>query len=324
VCEKSDGIRYLLYMCENDAGQEIQYLIDRKNDYWYIPPDSLHLPLETDEAAFHKDTLVDGELVMDDMGNGELQPKFLVFDCLVLDGKDLKERTLDKRLGYFGENVFKPYTALFNKYPNERSYQVFHLEMKDMQFSYGIEMMFRDVLPRLKHGNDGLIFTCRNTEYHPGTDQHILKWKPATENTIDFQIRLRFKMVEPDEEDIAEGYTEPYPDYYGLPFADLYTYHGGQGPNKYQYFAELHLTEEDWEAIKGCNDPVTNRIVECSFEDGVWRVHRFRDDKPQANHIKVVESILESIRDSVSKEELLAAAKPIKDNWKARQAQQKR
>jgi mRNA guanylyltransferase len=302
-------------------GQETSFLIDRRNDYWRIPPNALHFPLESEETLFHQDTLVDGELVMDNLGGGQLQPKFLVFDCLVLDGKDLMERTLDKRLAYFKAGVFEPYRTLFRKYPQEEQFQAFKLEMKDMQFSYGIEMMFREVLPNLKHGNDGLIFTCRNTQYQPGTDQHILKWKPAEENTIDFRIHLDFAPV--DLTDTAAGENQPYMDYDNIPTASLLTFHGNNSARPYQHFATLHITEDEWELIKGFNDPISNRVVECALDEQQrWRIHRFRDDKAEANHINTVNSVLDSIKDGVSEQELLDAAKAIKDNWKARQAQQ--
>jgi mRNA guanylyltransferase len=34
VCEKTDGLRYLMY-CTKDGPQDIHYLIDRKNNYYY-------------------------------------------------------------------------------------------------------------------------------------------------------------------------------------------------------------------------------------------------------------------------------------------------
>ncbi|TPX13787.1 uncharacterized protein E0L32_005731 [Thyridium curvatum] len=326
VCEKSDGIRYLLYLTADESGRECHYLIDRKNDFWYLNHRNLHFPLPNDIEAFHTHTLVDGELVMDDLGGGVMEPKFLVFDCIVLDNKPLMERTLDKRLGYFKENVFKPYSALFEQFPEEARYMAFKVEMKEMQFSYGIEMMFRQVLPTLKHGNDGLIFTCRDSEYRPGTDPHILKWKPVTENTVDFRLRLHFPLVQPDEDDAAEGVTAPYVDYDSVPQAELWAFYGdGGGGEPYRYFAELFLSEEDWEAMKACGDPLVNRVVECAMdEQGRWRIHRFRDDKLEANHISVVSSVMDSIRDGVGERELLDAAKSIKDSWKSRQAQQQR
>ncbi|KAK0645911.1 mRNA capping enzyme alpha subunit-like protein [Cercophora newfieldiana] len=326
VCEKSDGIRYLLYCTRDDEGREAHYLIDRKNDYWFLHQRNLHFPLSHDRAAFHVGTLIDGELVMDLMPNGKREPKFLVFDLLALDGKaDLLAKPLDKRLGYFKEHVMKPYKALFKDFPDERQFQAFEVVMKEMQFSYGIEMMFRQVLPSLKHDNDGLIFTCRTSAYQFGTDPHILKWKAPHDNTIDFRLRLIFPVVEPDEFERAEGITEEFVDYDSVPEARLLVFRGNdKGESMYEEFENpLYLTEAEWETLKSLGDPLQDRVIECSLdEEKRWRLYRFRDDKNEANHISTVNSVLESIRDGVSEEHLLNAAKAIKDGWKSRQQQQ--
>ena len=47
------------------------------------------------------------------------------------------------------------------------------VEDKQMQLAYGIDMMFREILPNLAHGNDGLIFTSIEEEYVCGTDEHM-------------------------------------------------------------------------------------------------------------------------------------------------------
>jgi mRNA guanylyltransferase len=326
VCEKSDGIRYLLYCTEDNEGREAHYLIDRKNDYWFLHQRNLHFPLTGDRAAFHVGTLIDGELVMDLMPNGKREPKFLVFDLLALDGKaDLLSKPLDKRLGYFKEHVMRPYKSLFKDFPGERQFQAFEVVMKEMQFSYGIEMMFRQVLPSLKHDNDGLIFTCRTSAYQFGTDPHILKWKAPHDNTIDFRLRLIFPLVEPDEYERAEGITEPFVDYDSVPEARLLVFRGTEkGEPSYEEFENpLYLTEAEWETLKSLGDPLQDRVVECSLdEERRWRLYRFRDDKNEANHISTVNSVLESIRDGVSEDELLNAAKAIKDGWKLRAQQQ--
>jgi mRNA guanylyltransferase len=49
--------------------------------------------------------------------------------------------------------------------------------------------VFDHIIPNLKHGNDGLIFTMNACPYYPGTCQEILKWKPKNLNTIDFDVR---------------------------------------------------------------------------------------------------------------------------------------
>jgi mRNA guanylyltransferase len=82
----------------HDGEREVHYLIDRKNDYYYVP--DLHFPMPGDKTyqKFHTDTLIDGELVLDTIAPGKRLLRYLVFDCLVIDRKPMKERTLDKRL----------------------------------------------------------------------------------------------------------------------------------------------------------------------------------------------------------------------------------
>jgi mRNA guanylyltransferase len=324
VCEKTDGLRCLMYFARGDPESgtpEIHYLIDRKNDYRYVP--GLHFPLPDDDTfqQFHVDTLVDGELVKDTYDDGSTQLKYLVFDCMVLDGQSLMHRTLDKRLAYFKEKVLKPYNALYKRYPEEKQHRVFAVEDKSTQFSYGIEMMFREIIPKVKkiHGNDGLIFTCRSTPYKIGTDEHILKWKPPAENTIDFRMRLEFLLLEPDSEDESEGVREPFPDYDSMPIFHLFVlYNSGD----YRLFGEMHVTQPEWEGLKALQKPLDDTIVEC-YQDaqGQWRYLRLRDDKNDANHISTVEKVLESIQDRVTDEDLIRMAPVIKTAWKKRQAQ---
>lgn len=324
VCEKTDGIRCLLYFARGDPDSdnpEIHYLIDRKNDYRFVP--GLHFPLPDDDTfqSFHVDTLVDGELVNDHYEDGTQQLKYLVFDCLVLDGQVLMHRTLDKRLAYFKEKVLKPYNAMFRKFPEEKQHRIFAVEDKSTQVSYGIEMMFREIIPMVKkiHGNDGLIFTCRSTPYRIGTDEHILKWKPPSENTVDFRMRLEFPLLEPDSEDEADGVVEPYPDYDAIPVFHLFVM---VSAGEYRHYGEMYVPPEEWENLKAMRQPLDDTITECfQDEQGRWRFHRLRDDKLDANHISTVEKVLESIQDRVTEEDLIRAAPAIKTAWKKRLTQ---
>lgn len=234
------------------------------------------------------------------------------------------KRTLDKRLAYFREQVFKPYQELFNRYPGELEHQAFIMELKSQQFAYGMEMMFRLELGKLMHGNDGLIFTCRNSEYQPGTDPHILKWKPETQNSVDFRLTLDFQLRQPDEIDRAEGITKPYLDYDSMPkVLNLWTYQGGNGSED-KWYGELFLTEEEWANLKALNQPLNDRIVECVMDEHRrWRFHKFRDDKENGNHFTVVESVITSIRDRVTEQDLIAKAKDIRTEWKRREREMK-
>jgi mRNA guanylyltransferase len=258
--------------------------------------------------------------VIDKSPNSQIKIKYLVFDCLVLDGNSLMERPLDKRIGHFESRFIEPYKQLYAKYPEEVQFLPFLVEQKKMEVSYGTEMMFKSVLPNLPHGNDGLIFTCVKTPYKPGTDQHILKWKPENENSIDFRLDLQFPFLKPDEQDISEGVNQPYVDYDAIPVANLMVNHGS---GHEEWYGEMYLDEELWEQLKAENKELDDRVVECYMDDQKrWRFMRWRDDKKDANHISTVNSVIESITDRVTERDLILAAKSIRDAWKKRQAEE--
>jgi mRNA guanylyltransferase len=312
-----------MYFSEDQNGAEMHYLIDRRNDYYYVP--ELHFPVPADPSFqnFHRDTITDGELVNDILPNGSTQLKYLVFDCLMLDGNSLMHRTLDKRLAYFRDKVYKPYKVLYEQYPEEIQHLPFVIEFKKMELGYGIEMMFRDILPTLPHGNDGLIFTCRNSPYKFGTDEHILKWKPENENSIDFRLNLVFPPLSPDSEASSTSLNRSYQalDFDAHPIMNLSAFYGSGDDRP---FAELYMTPEDWAHLKSQGIPLEDAVVECAQDSARrWRFLRMRDDKKEANHISTVNAVLESINDRVSEGDLIRAAKSIRDQWKERERRAK-
>ncbi|KAF4553455.1 mRNA-capping enzyme subunit alpha-like protein [Elsinoe fawcettii] len=333
VCEKTDGIRCLLFLsfhvAENGRQTEMAFLVDRKNDFYFIDNPSFHFPQPgRPPDSFHTDTVIDGELVLDTYPDGRQVRRYLVFDCLALDGQSITSRTLDKRLGIVDMNVLRPQQELLKKYPEEREQQPFEVRMKKLDKSYGVESIFREVLPNLTHGNDGIVFTCRTTPYQSGTDQNILKWKPPHENTIDFKLQIgafpRFGGT--------NGYTngdagdEDDVDYDACPTFKLLV---GEGRGRHSEFAELYVSEDEWSSMKSLGQMLDARIIEC-YKDNQqrWRFKpekdgtpRFRDDKDDANHVSTVHSVLESIEDAVSEQDLLAHAGEIRAMWKQREAE---
>jgi mRNA guanylyltransferase len=92
-----------------DGDREIHYLIDRKNEYYYVP--DLHFPVPGDNSfqKFHTETVIDGELVLDTIAPGKRLLRYLVFDCLVIDRKPVMERPLDRRLAV--RSVLAPFVG---------------------------------------------------------------------------------------------------------------------------------------------------------------------------------------------------------------------
>ncbi|KAF2852634.1 mRNA capping enzyme, alpha subunit [Plenodomus tracheiphilus IPT5] len=324
MCEKTDGLRCLLFLYWQDTGAGVEpltFLFDRKNNYYNVqPPFRIPYYKEPENPEpFLYGTILDGELV-NDQYPGEPTPRlnYYVFDCLAVDGENVTGKTLDKRLGRLQEWVLKPYNAYLTRQfgqaitPNDL--KPFALKPKKTYSAYSLQEMFNNVLPNLKHGNDGLIFTCKNTRYEFGTDRHILKWKPPHENTIDFKLRLGdFPLIDPQD-----GEDGLIPDYDAIPNPiQLLVSHGD---NKYQPFATLVLTPAEWATLKSLNQRLDGRIIECyRAPSGQWKYKaehdgtpRWRDDKKDANHISTVNSVLASIESPVTELDLLANEEGIK------------
>ncbi|KAF2676650.1 mRNA capping enzyme, alpha subunit [Lentithecium fluviatile CBS 122367] len=320
MCEKTDGIRCLLFLHwrdGRDGPEPVTILIDRKNNYYEVSP-PLRFPYYQDPSALHMflyGTILDGELVNDLHPEGR-RLIFYVFDCLAVDSQNYTAWTLDKRLAYMQERLFKPWKYQQNKLKQPPQSHPFLVKEKEAFGAYHVGFLLDNILPTLKHGNDGLIFTCKKTRYVFGTDKHILKWKPPHENTIDFKLRLGdFPLFDPED---GEGGL--IPDYDAMPTRfQLLVYHG---QHKYQPFEhDLSVTEAEWEMLKGLNERIDGRIIECFRDtDGKWRFKkdddgtpRWRDDKPDANHISTVDSVLDSIEDPVTEADLRNAEGKIKE-----------
>ncbi|KAF0434658.1 mRNA capping enzyme, alpha subunit [Gigaspora margarita] len=313
VCEKSDGIRVLLYLTvDSHTGQPCVYLIDRKNNYHQLF--DLLFPIPGDDKRFHDGTIVDGELIIDVEDDGMETQKLLAFDLLVVMKKNLMKKPLTSRLGYLREHVIEPYKALSNRRPGlNGSSSCIKIEVKPMELSYGLDKVLHETIPKLKHKSDGLIFTSSVSPYTPGTCEKMLKWKPPNENSVDLQLRL--------EDGRKSGYQ--YQNNFNNRPRRFLLYKWMQ-KDEYSYFDDLYVTDEEWEEWQRNEEPLEKRIVEVTCEtlnDNTtrWRFLRFRDDKHNGNHYSVVDKILESIMDGISEQQLIDHIPNIRNAWKQRE-----
>ena len=182
--------------------------------------------------------------------------------------------------------------------------------IKQQEPAYRLDNVLSEHIPKLRHGNDGLIFTCLESAYKPGTDVNMwvgcrqrvppphlsrddvdpsLKWKAAWDISVDFKLELRFPPIETDL---------PSPDLNAKPTFVLLSW---LGQGNHTYFAEMLVSDEDWNAMKETGEEFDDRIVECTWDVRwqTWSLVRFRDDKPHANHDDIVREIVASIQDGV-------------------------
>ncbi|RIA95766.1 mRNA capping enzyme, catalytic domain-containing protein [Glomus cerebriforme] len=308
VCEKSDGTRVLVYITYDDSVQRV-YLIDRKNYYRLVP--NLYFPLHGYSNRFHYETLIDGELVNDKESDGKVTLKLLTFDLLVIDNKNLMNRPLTNRLGYLKDHIIKPHKEMLSKDPDLAQKQPFIIELKQMEFSYGLDKVLNTIIPTLKHKNDGLIFTSSVSGYKTGTFNKMLKWKPPNENSIDFLLRLDFSHAKSN---------------HGKP---RFCLHKWMQKDEHAYFDEMYITDKEWKEFwsHDCRQ-YEGRIVEVVYDptrnpDIPWKFLRFRDDKTHGNHHSVVEKIQQSIKDGITEDQLRSHIGAIRDAWKRREEEDK-
>lgn len=345
VCEKTDGLRVLMLIVVNGmTGEQGCFMLDRENNYYMISGFRFpRLPQKKKEElleTLQDGTLLDGELVIQTNPVTKLQElRYLMFDCLAINGRCLTPSPTSSRLAHLGKEFFKPYYDLRSFYPDRCATFPFKISMKHMDFSYELTRVANS-LEHLPHMSDGLIFTPVRMPYSiGGKDSFLLKWKPKQENTVDFKLILEIPMVE----DSSLPKKDPNRWYYNYdvkPTFHLYVWLGGPDVNTklkdfenpfdgkeltllektYKKFAELQVSDEKWAELKNMQQPINGRIVECvkDQETGDWSMLRFRDDKLNGNHTSVVQKVLESINDSVTIEDLNDNVPEIKKAWEDR------
>ena len=100
-----------------------------------------------------------------------------------------------------------------------------------MEFSYGLDKVLNSTIPSLKHKSDGLIFTSSIAGYKTGTFNKMLKWKPPSENSIDFLLRLDFSHVQSNN---------------GKP---RFCLHKWLQKEEHAYFDDMYVTDDEWEEL---------------------------------------------------------------------------
>ena len=307
VCEKSDGVRFLL-LCINSPNGPLTFLINRKYSVNLLP--RIAFPADIQTNSFHHETLLDCELLVDTEQDGRLTLKLVIFDAILVCGENVMSKSLTERLSFVLKKVINP---LNNASASIKQNFPFLVELKQMHKSYGLEDVLTRIIPSLKHENDGLIFTPVNYPYEIGTCNKLLKWKPAHLNTIDFRLIVQWDSNQRAYFLLYVAYSS------GLQF---YDYISPTSNEQAQEFVKMNGAiiecNYDSELITRINDdepkspPNKERI-------GGWKFLRMRTDKDSPNDHAVVERIIQSITQSVSEEELIKIAPDIRKNYKERE-----
>lgn len=257
VCDKSNGTRYMMYLTTCDNGKNrIGYLINRSMKIYKINIDLGVVP--------HIGSVLDGELIKKTDGSWS----YLIFDIFATKGTPMINiNSHEKRLKTFSsnklmKNVTEPFTMHIKKFYNMNEF----------------DQLINDN-NKLNYETDGLIFTPENRKIYNGTDKGTFKWKPTSENTIDFQIKKKdnsYVILLWDNRSRIE----------------INDVHIHNIPLK----EKLDKTLKEKETV----------IIECQWENeySKWLPIKIREDKSHPNSVKTYMATLETIQDDITLDKL--------------------
>jgi len=270
VSWKADGTRYMMLI---DGENEV-YFIDRDNSIFQVA--NVRFPRRKEPHKHIVDTLLDGEMVLDKTGGASI-PRFLVYDIIRFEGQEVGKTDFGRRMLCINKEIIGPRTDAKRDGRIDGSRESFSIRAKEFfDLTMADRLLSEQFTRQLGHEVDGLIFQPAEEKYVSGQCMEVLKWKPASMNSVDFILKIR--------REHREGML---PENKGYLFV-------GQMDSQ---FAEIKVNKTLKE--------LDNKIIECKYEKGQWVFMRERTDKSFPNSYKTALAVCQSIKEPVTKEKLL-------------------
>ncbi|PVD31857.1 hypothetical protein C0Q70_07276 [Pomacea canaliculata] len=268
VSWKADGTRYLMLI---DGPNQV-FMIDRDNAVFHVR--DLQFPRRKDLKSHIFDTLVDGEMILDKVGEQNV-PRFLIYDIIKFEGQDVGHTDFNRRLLCIEKEIVGPRNAKMQQGLLDRASQPFSVRAKPFwDISTVPKLLEGEFAKNLSHEVDGLIFQPVPDSYVCGRCKDVLKWKPPSLNSVDF----RLKIVREEKPGM-------------LPETKGYLYVGG-----YEHaFSQISKVTKELRELD-------NKIIECSWNGSQWQFMRQRTDKSFPNSYDTAMGVCNSIAHPVTKE----------------------
>jgi hypothetical protein len=280
VAEKTDGVRHLLLIF-HDGTHSYTLFVDRGFRFYYYSC-KFSRSLYTDLG-----TLLDGEMILE---RGEL--KFLVHDIMCVRGKrEVAHLNYQDRM-YHVQELLR-----WHCFPPDQPEMDFILLLPKQVFPlHQLAHLWNDIIPKLHHRCDGLIFTPDNVPHIGKKNKLLFKWKQPCDHTIDLQLdRLT---TEPKQ-------RSRYPTFLLKTWDTI----------SYIPFCEISLSYEEWRAL-GVEEgsKMLGAIVECRFDRhrDTWSPVNFRPDKVKPNDVSTVKLTINTIYESLTIIEILNLVSHLK------------
>jgi len=270
VSWKADGTRYMMLI----DGKDEVYFIDRDNCVYKVT--GLTFLHRKDKNKHIHDTVMDGEMVID-VVNGTSFPRFLIYDIVRYEGNEVGKCDFGTRLTCIEKEIVGSRNMYIQQGAIDKTKEPFSIRKKEFwDVTDAHKLISDDFTSKLAHEPDGLIFQPAKDPYKAGRDDTVLKWKPASMNSVDFKLKI-----------VKESGLGLLPRTVGQLFV------GGLD----RPFSEMK--------VKGEVKELNNKIIECKWENNQWVFMRERTDKSFPNGYKTAMGVIGSIKDPVTTDILL-------------------
>jgi len=317
VTEKADGDRHILFIYPEREYLGMAYLINPRME---VKPTYF----KADHAKYYG-AIIDGEYVL----TRDHDRIFLSFDCLRISGHEIRNEGLEPRIRMAKEIVkhlilpksslpFVDSMMIMTK--NYFSPQMTHKKCRNIYECIRL-VLEQDFLYKL----DGIILTPILESYPIATLEtgrnwpSLLKWKPLDQLSVDFMV---FILKDRHQKPILETINNrnyhiltlkvKYPS--GVrEFRPSETYqHKRVSQVRVEIQEDGTIRTENEEQKKGhvIDD---NQVIEAIFQDGEWKLIRFRPDKTTPNFYKVAESNWKLINEPITREMITTGEMPPSD-----------
>ncbi|ESO07460.1 hypothetical protein HELRODRAFT_92373 [Helobdella robusta] len=187
VSWKADGVRYLMLIENKDN----VFMINRDNTVFKVVQ-KLTFKKRKELKTDLPNTLLDGEMVLDHVGDRTL-PRYLVYDIIKLDGHDVGDWNFELRMMCILKDIIQPR----DECKVDRSLEPFSIRAKQFwDLTFSESLLDENFVKTVCHKVDGLIYQPVNMGYKMGQCYEILKWKPASLNSVDFKLSIRTETKE--------------------------------------------------------------------------------------------------------------------------------
>ncbi len=262
VTWKPVGKRYMMLIEQ----QNKVYMLDNGDNLFTV--DHIQFPCDVKCTSHLKDTLVDGEFVIDKV-EGSYKLSFLINDIITYNSENVSKKQFSERLRLISQSIVKIRNSAITKGHIKKATQPFSIRTKYFfDLSEVNKLVSPEYIATVPYEVEGFIFLPKQDPYTPGECRRVLKWKET--ETVEFRLKIS---------DTRLGKE-----------AHLFLNHMDRSFATMPYLPTLQ--EYD------------NKIISCSYENGQWHFYRLRDDRPCPNSKQSAKGVIDAIQKQVTKEAL--------------------